>query len=216
MARTGRPRKFDRDKAVAAAMELFWKHGFEGASLERLRKVMGGISSASFYAAFASKEALYREVLVSYLDTHGRVLEALSDGRLAPRDRIEQALRRSVRMQTDPSHPSGCMITLSATVGSAELDTLRVLTAAERAANREAFSACVREGIELGELRPDADATGLAALFEGLLVGFSIQAVDQVPASALNGAITSALAAWDSARCVKGPGAQSPARQAVL
>ena len=213
MARTGRPRKFDRDEALAAAMELFWKHGFEGASLERLRAAMGKISSASFYAAFASKEALYREVLARYLDTHGRVLEALSDGRLAPRDRIEQALRRSARMQTDASHPSGCMITLSATVGSAELDAPRVLAAAERAANRNAFGACVRAGIETGELRPDADAAGLAALFEGLLVGFSIQAVDQVPASALDGAITGALAAWDSARCDQDQSARGPARQ---
>lgn len=213
MARTGRPRKFDRDEAVAAAMELFWKHGFEGASLERLREVMGGISSASFYAAFGSKEALYREVLARYVCTHGRVLEALSDVRLAPRERIETALRRSVRMQTDPSHPSGCMITLSATIGSAELDALKALTATERAANRDAFDACVRAGIETGELRSDADATGLAALFEGLLVGFSIQAIDQVAASALDGAITGALAAWDSARCIGPPGVRRPVRE---
>ena len=209
MARTGRPRKFDRDDALAAAMVLFWKHGFEGTSLERLRETMGRLSSASFYAAFTSKEALYREVLARYLGTHGRVLEALRDANLTPRERIEQALRRSVRMQTDASHPSGCMITLSATIGSAELDGLRVLTATERAANRDALGACVRAGIEIGELRPDADAAGLVALFEGLLVGFSIQAVDQVPASALDGAITGALTAWDSAR-------RSPAHQASM
>ena len=82
------------------------------------------------------------------------------------------------------------MITLSATVGSAELGALKVLTTTERAANRDAFGACVRVGIETGELRPDTDAAGLVALFEGLLIGFSIQAVDQVPARALDGAIT--------------------------
>ncbi len=110
-----------------------------------------------------------------------------------------QALRRSARIQTDASHPFGCMITLSTTSGSAELDGPRVLTAAERAANCDVFGACVHAGIETGELRPDADATGLAALFERLLVGFSIQAADQVPGSALNGAITGAVTAWDSA-----------------
>ena len=200
MARTGRPREFDKDEALSAAMELFWKHGFEGASLDRLRQAMGGLSSASFYAAFASKEALYREAFARYLDTHGRVLDVLRDVRLPPRDRIEQALRRSVRMQTDVSHPSGCMVTLSATIGSAELGTLKLLTTAERAANREALSACVRAGIELGELQPDASTAGLTALFEGLLLGFSIQAIDQVPASALDEAITGALAAWDRCR----------------
>ncbi len=200
MARTGRPRKFDRDEAVAAAMELFWRHGFEGASLERLRQAMGGLSSASFYAAFASKEALYREVLARYLDSHGHVLDALRDVRLPPRDRIEQALRHSVRMQTDASHPSGCMVTLSATIGSAGLDPLRAVTAAERAANRDAIAACVRAAMGTGELKAEADVIGITALFDGLLAGFSVQAVDGMSRSALDAAVGHALAAWDQAR----------------
>lgn len=200
MARTGRPRKFDRTAALAAAMNLFWKHGFEGASLERLRQAMGDLSSASFYAAFTSKEALYREVLARYLDTHGRVLDALRDRRLPPRDRIEQALRRSARMQTDAAHPFGCMVVLSATVGSAALDELRAFTAAERAANRQAILACVREGVQTGELAAGTDVTGLASLFEGLLAGFSIQAVDGVTATVMEAALANALVAWDHAR----------------
>ncbi len=58
MPRTGRPREFDRDQALVAATDLFWRHGFEGASLAQLREAMGHISSASFHAAFKSKEAL--------------------------------------------------------------------------------------------------------------------------------------------------------------
>ena len=81
MARTGRPRKFDRDEALAAAMALFWRYGFEGTSLERLREAVGGLSSASFYAAFTSKEVLYHKVLARYLGTYGRVLDTLPDTR---------------------------------------------------------------------------------------------------------------------------------------
>ena len=198
MARTGRPRKFERDEALGAAMELFWKHGFEGASLEQLRRAMGGISSASFYAAFTSKEALYREVFARYVDTHGRVLDVLRDASLPARYRMEQALNRSMRMQTDASHPFGCMIALSATTGSADLDDLKALTTAKRAENREALRACVRLGIERGELRPDASVDGLTMMFEGLILGFSIQAIDRVSVDALEEAISSALAAWDS------------------
>ena len=182
------------------ALHLFWARGFEGASLERLRQTMGGLSAASFYAAFGSKEALYREVVALYVASHGRVLEALRDERLPPRERIEQALRRSVRMQTDPSHPAGCMVALSAMSGSPGADHLRALTATERGANRAAITACVETAILSGELRPGTNATGLATLLEALLLGLSSQIIDGVPASALEDAITAALASWDSAR----------------
>ncbi|MCQ8239578.1 TetR/AcrR family transcriptional regulator [Rhizosaccharibacter radicis] len=210
MARTGRPREFDRAAAVEQAMHLFWQHGFEGASLEKLRQAMGGISSASFYAAFDCKEALYREALSCYLGTHGKVMAALRDPDLAPRRRIEMALRGSVAMQTDPSHPSGCMVTLSATIGSEAAGELRALTAAERAANRAAIMACVRQAIQDGELAADTDAEGLGTLFEGLLVGLSIQARDGVAAGAIDAAVTAALTAWDAAAA---PRRRSPARR---
>ncbi|MBE7210211.1 MAG: TetR/AcrR family transcriptional regulator [Gluconacetobacter diazotrophicus] len=209
MARTGRPRQFDRATAVERAMHLFWQQGFEGASLEKLREAMGGISSASFYAAFGAKESLYREALAHYLGTHGGVMAALRDPDLPPRRRIEVALRGSVAMQTDPSHPSGCMVTLSATIGSEAAGELRVLTATERAGNRRAIMACVREAIRDGELAADADAEGLGTLFEGLLVGLSIQARDGVAADAIDAAVTAALTAWDAARARQ---RRSPAR----
>jgi len=197
MPRTGRPRSFDRDEAVASAMRLFWEHGYEGASLDQLRRGMGGLSSASFYAAFGSKEALYRETLAHYLQSHGQVLASLRDESLSPRERIEQALRGSARMQTEASHPLGCMITLSATICSPDADALKALTATERQANRVAIRDCVQSAIETGVLRKDIDATGLASLFDGLLVGLSIQARDGVSVTALEAAITTALLAWD-------------------
>ena len=203
MARTGRPRAFDRDWALAGATNLFWRHGFEGTSLAQLRKVMGGISSASFYAAFGSKEALYREALAGYLAGHGTALAPLTDERLPPRARIEQALRRSARMQTDPAHAPGCMVVLSATIGSPETADLRRVTAEVRAANRRAIAACVQAGVEAGDLTPDADTVGLTVLFDTMLTGLALQAIDGTPADALDAAMTNALVAWDQAGPVR-------------
>jgi TetR/AcrR family transcriptional repressor for divergent bdcA len=179
-------------------MHLFWKHGFEGVSLEQLRRAMGGISSASFYAAFGSKEALYRAALQTYLGTYGTVMLALRDENLSPRQRLETALRKSAEMQTDTVHPTGCMVTLSSTICSPAAASIQALTIAERAANREAIRACVNDAIADGTLRSATDPDGLATLFEGLMVGLSIQARDGVPVKDLDAAVTQALNAWDA------------------
>ncbi len=197
MARTGRPRSFDRDEALVHAMHLFWRHGYEGASLERLRHVMGGLSPASFYAAFGSKAGLYREALTLYSATHGRAVAPLTDEQLPPRERIEQTLRRSVRMQTDPSHPAGCMVALDALPSAADADELKALTAAARTANRAGIIACVRAGVDAGDLRPDVNQVALATLFDTLLTGFSVEIVDGASADVLEEAITVALTLWD-------------------
>jgi len=197
MARTGRPRNFDRDAALEQAMCLFWKHGYEGVSLDLLRQEMGKISSASFYAAFGSKEALYRETLALYLQTFGQVTAALRDTERSPRDRLETALRQSARMQTGSGHPPGCMVTLSATVCSIHGTAMQDLTSLERQENRAAILDCVQQATQKQPSGMITDAAGLAALFDGLLGGFSIQARDGVEGRDLDGAISAVLAVWD-------------------
>jgi len=200
MARTGRPRAFDRDEAIIKAMHLFWQHGFEGVSLDQLRREMGGISSASFYAAFKSKEELYRETLEQYLGTYGRVMTPLRDCRLAPRDRIEQALRKSAAMQTATAHPAGCMIALASTICSEQGASVQAVTAAERTANRAGIRACITAAVDDGTLRANTDIDGLTALFDGVLLGLSIQARDGTSVTAIDAGIGHAMQAWDAMR----------------
>ncbi len=200
MPRTGRPREFDRDSALDAAMQLFWRQGYEPTSLEQLKQVMGGLSAASFYGAFGSKEGLYREALARYLDTHGQVVAPLHDETLAPRDALEQTLRRSARMQTDAQLPKGCMVVLSAANASPENRHLQMLVAAERQRTRDAIRHCIERAIASGELRQDADAVGLATLAEALLVGMSVQVRDGVPHAAIAAAMSSLLQLWDMNR----------------
>ena len=200
MPRTGRPREFDRDGALDAAMQLFWLQGYESTSLDQLKKVMGGLSAASFYGAFGSKESLYRQVLARYLDTHGQVVVALHDETLKPRDALEQTLRRSAMMQTDALLPKGCMLVLSAANASPENHHLQMLVAAERQRTRDAIRRCIERAVASGELRQDADTVGLASLAEALLVGMSVQARDGVSHAAIEAAVSSLLQLWDMNR----------------
>ncbi|MFL6602751.1 MAG: TetR/AcrR family transcriptional regulator [Steroidobacteraceae bacterium] len=198
MARTGRPREFDKDAAVTRAMRLFWAHGYEATSLSELKAAMGGISSASFYAAFGSKEALFREVVGRYLSTHGQVTTPLRDAALVPRVAIERTLRQSARMQTDFSHPLGCLVALSTTSCSAENRHLQKLLATQRENDRAGFKACIDRAIASGELPAETNVDVLATLFSTFLLGLSIQARDGVTFTSLDSAVTELMQIWDS------------------
>ena len=198
MARTGRPRGFDKEAALEQAMHLFWEHGYEATSLAQLKVAMGGLSASSFFAAFGSKEALFRAALDRYLRTHGQVMAPLQDPGLPPREAIERALRGSARMQTDAAHPPGCFVVLSTANSSPENRHLQDLLAAERARNRAGLRACVERAISDGELRADTDPAALAAVFDTVLVGLATQARDGVTLAALDAGISAVMGVWDA------------------
>src|SRR5580704_6384498 len=81
MAQRGRPRGFNRAHALSQSMEVFWALGYEGATLTALQEAMGGITAPSFYAAFGSKEKLFREAVELYSRTLGiPMMHALDQG----------------------------------------------------------------------------------------------------------------------------------------
>lgn len=196
MARTGRPRGFDRDAAINAAMTLFWEHGYEPTTLSLLKEAMGGISPTSFYAAFGSKEALFREVVERYRITHGSVTDILRDESLPPRDVIEACLRRSVAMQTDASHPIGCLVTQGATNCGSDNRFATELLAAERKANFNAMLKQVERAVSLGHIPPGTDPHGVTTLFNTMMLGIATSARDGASRDKLETAIGLAMKSW--------------------
>lgn len=196
MSRTGRPRSFDLTEAVDAALQLFWRHGYEATSLAQLRAAMG-LSSASFYAAFGSKEALFVRVVERYLETYGSVREAGFDPSLSPREALARFLRDSARMQTDPDHPLGCLIIFGGASVAEGNDAISEVLAERRAQDRAMLVSCVQRGIREGELAPDTNAAGLADVFASFLWGLSIEARDGTPTPRIEAAVDHLMALWD-------------------
>lgn len=199
MARSGRPRTFDRDAAVIQAMHLFWEHGFDNTSLSQLKANLGGgICAPSFYAAFGSKEALFQEAVDHYLGTYAQVTACLWDDRLEPRQAVELALRRSARMQCERGHPKGCMVGLAvmSAPSTEHADVTQRLTAS-RARTHAGFVSCVERGVATGVLLADTDAPAMAAVFNGFLLGLSTLARDGVRHAVFDAAITQVMKLWD-------------------
>lgn len=202
MAQMGRPRTFDRDLAVTQALHLFWEHGYDATSLSQLKAhIGGGITAPSFYAAFGSKQALFNEVVARYLSTHGRVTDSLFDKDLPPREAIELALRRSAKMQCEPDHPSGCLVSLGLmSACSAESKAISEPLAQARDANRAAIIACIERAIATGELPATLIPQTLGAAFDSFLLGLSTLARDGIPHATLDAAVTQMMGLWDSLR----------------
>ncbi|GBR01710.1 TetR/AcrR family transcriptional regulator [Acetobacter oeni] len=198
MARTGRPREFDRDKAIDAATALFWAQGYEPTSLTQLKACMGNISPASFYAAFNSKEALFREVVQHYLATYGQVMAPLWDESLSPRDAIERTLCGSAGMQAARTHPAGCLVVCGASNCSPENEPVQALLAVERQRTRAGIRACVERAIANGELRNCAATDVLPDILTTFFHGMTCEARDGMTSKNLDAAITSLLMLWDA------------------
>lgn len=195
MAERGRPRNFDRTEALSRAMELFWARGYEGASMADLTEAMG-IGSPSLYAAFGSKEALFREAIEHYGVTEGPEIRAAMDAAPTARDAVEAYLTASARTFTRPGKPRGCMIVLSgltpADASQSVCDALR----SSRAGAVTDLERRLRRALTDGALPADFDVRGVAAFYVTVQQGMSIQARDGASRESLLAVARNAMAAW--------------------
>src|SRR6202162_4156030 len=105
--RMGRPRSFDTDRALDRALQVFWRKGYEGATLADLTKAVG-VNRPSLYAAFGDKEALFRKALDRYLNGPAAYIqEALKEP--TARAVVERLLRGAADLNTAPRNPGGCV-----------------------------------------------------------------------------------------------------------
>lgn len=105
----GRPRNFDRDRALDGAVRTFWENGFDGASMDALTKAMG-INSPSLYSAFGNKHDLFMEALDRYAATVGRRQIEAFDNQLGIMSAVEGFLEEVSCCVASTSDPAGCLI----------------------------------------------------------------------------------------------------------
>ncbi|GAB6902662.1 TetR/AcrR family transcriptional regulator [Kineosporia succinea] len=160
----GRPRSFDRDAALAAAVEQFWRQGYEGTSIATLTSVMG-VSPPSLYAAFGDKQHLFEEASAEYFR---RTCEGLDQAAALPtaREAVVRVLEDTARAHTDASTPPGCMM-LTEPLLTAQREELQ-----QRLLDR------LDRGVEDGDLPAGTRTDRLASYLVTVLRGMSGRARD--------------------------------------
>ncbi len=196
-AKIGRPRAFDRDSALLAAMRTFWTQGYEGTSVQDLVGAMG-VNKPSLYSTFGCKEEVFREAVELYDRVEGRATsQSLSEARTA-REAVETMLRSNASAYAVDEGPRGCMIVLSSLLGAPENDSVRAFLADNRLKGETMLRDRLARGIAQGDLLASADVDQLAAFYTTVLEGLSIQARDGASARKLNMIIDAAMLAWPS------------------
>ncbi|MCV2369347.1 TetR/AcrR family transcriptional regulator [Roseateles oligotrophus] len=194
----GRPRAFDRNVALEIALDMFWRRGFEATSTTDLTAAMG-ISQPSLYAAFGSKEGLYREAVELYLLRYGTRVQQLIDTKGSAREAVAAILANAAHQYTDSSHAPGCMIASGALqVGPAHTDLLTQMVELRQAA-QAAIKLRLDRAINEGELPKRTDTSSLAAYFAMVIQGMSVQAHDGATSVSLKRIAKLAMEVWPEA-----------------
>ena len=170
----GRPRSFDSDRALDRALAIFWRNGYEGASLPALTNAMG-INRPSLYAAFGNKEALFRKAVERYdRGPAGYTYKAIK--KPTAREVVEALLKGIVELLTRPKNPGGCLIVQGALACGKNANHVRLDLASRRAAGVAAMRRRFQRAIDEGDLPATADAQGLARFVATVMHGLAVQA----------------------------------------
>jgi len=173
---------------------VFWRKGYEGASLSDLTEAMG-INRPSLYATFGDKRALFSKAVERY--TQGPACYA-TDALAEPKARraIERLLSQAVDRVTDPHGPRGCLLVQGALSSGDEGRVAREELAAKRAAGEAAIRKRLQRARAEGDLPPGADPADLARYVASLLQGLAVQAASGATRAALQRVVQLALRAW--------------------
>jgi AcrR family transcriptional regulator len=189
----GRPRSFDRDAALGAAMEVFWKKGYEATSIHDLTDAMG-INPPSLYAAFGDKEHLYLAAVERYQQWRREQVGRTLDEEPTARAAIERLLHEYVVELTKTCHPAGCMLA-SASCASASADAQEAL-AERRSQARRRLKERIDRGVREGDVPKGTDTAELADFFTTVVTGVAMRAKDGASRRSLLASVEAAMRAW--------------------
>ncbi|MGX1175534.1 TetR/AcrR family transcriptional regulator [Pseudomonas sp. R151218B TE3479] len=192
----GRQREFDVDTALDAALCVFWRKGYEGASYTDLTQATG-VERPALYSAFGNKESLFRRALeryyAHYLDFFPAALEQPTS-----RDVAACILRGAVEVNTRYPDRKGCLGIHGALAGSDDAEPIRQALIDARATGEASLRERFERAKTEGDLPESANCTALAAFVMAMTHGMAVQAKAGFTREILEAVVEQALSTWPS------------------
>jgi AcrR family transcriptional regulator len=190
----GRPREFDPDQALDRALRVFWRSGYEGASMADLTEAMG-ITKPSLYAAFGNKEELFRKALDRYVDGPGGYVQ-VALAKPTAREVVEHLLYQAADAVTNPENPPGCLAVQGALCCGEAAETIKQELMTRRAKGEQELRQRFARAIAEGDLPQQSDAADLARYISAIVQGMAVQAAGGVSREQLRKIAEMTLRTW--------------------
>jgi AcrR family transcriptional regulator len=170
----GRPRGFDEDAALEAAMRVFWEKSYEGATIADLTEAMG-INRSSMYAAFGDKESIFRRAMERY--RAGRmtyIRQALAQPSL--REVIAGLIHGTAEFLSTPGNPRGCLSIQGALACGTDAESVKQAIIDWRKSGEAALKKRLQQAQSEGELPAGIQPADFARYLASVIAGLAVQA----------------------------------------
>ena len=189
----GRRREFDLENALDAAMSVFWRKGYEGASYADLTEA-AGVARPALYSAFGNKEALFKKVLTRYYERHLDYIPVALELPTA-REVAAHILFNAIDLNTRYPEHTGCLGINGILAGSDEAEPVRLALIEARAEGEAMLLQRFERAKAEGDLPPTANPDTLAKFVLAILHGMAVQAKAGFSPEALRAVAEQALSA---------------------
>ncbi|HEY7644097.1 MAG TPA: TetR/AcrR family transcriptional regulator [Hyphomicrobiales bacterium] len=191
-----RPKSFDEDKVLDAAIDCFWRNGLKSASVRDLADEMG-IAGPSLYNAYGCKKELFVQALGRYAEARMRVRLAHLEAAYPPKDAILTFFAETIEDALKTSGQRGCLIANTAMEVTPQDTEIAAAVAAHLDELRAFFVRAVAAGQASGTVPPELDAEDAASLLLALLLGIRVMARTQATRERFEQAVRPVLALLD-------------------
>lgn len=181
----GPAKQFDREQALAKALRLFWRRGYDAVGVSELLAEMG-IGRQSMYDTFGTKRELFVAALQSYMSEQVEAVEGLLTAPGPPLENLGVAFDHWKQLL---DQGDGCFAgNTFSELGPRDDEVAAVLKTGMKKVVA-AFQGALERAVAEGDLRADTDVVGLAHLIS--IAGQGAAAVSQ-----LSGGAGLAYVAW--------------------
>ena len=169
----GRPLEFNPEIALEAAMQLFWRKGYESSSLQELLSTMG-LSKSSFYQTFSSKHSLFQRCIQHYRQMLTDKMKTLLEKNGSGKSFIRSLFHNVAKETSGPDAQMGCMVMNVASEFAQTDPKIAQIVSSSIESFIDVFEMAIKQAQQQGEISSDKDARSLAHYLVSSMSGLKI------------------------------------------